>query len=139
CHAQYVAVNHTAAVVKKPAGLSFEEAGALCFGGTTALEFFRKAGLAPGEHVLVIGASGAVGVAMVQLARRAGARVTAAISAANAELVRELAADAVIDYRTTDYAEAVAEYDVIADTVGAASFSKCLGALKPGGRYLALA
>lgn len=139
CHAQYVAVNRKVAMVKKPAGLSFEEAVALCFGGTTALEFFRKAGLAKGEHVLVIGASGAVGTAMVQLARRAGARVTAATSAANAELMRELGADAVIDYHATDYTEAVAEYDVIADTVGASSFSRCLAALRPGGRYLAIA
>lgn len=139
CHAEYVAVSTRRPMTAKPENLSFEEAAGLCFGGTAALHFLRKAELKPGEHVLVIGASGAVGVAMVQLARHFGARVTAATSAGNAELVRGLGADAVIDYRATDYTKAVAEYDVIADCVAASNFDACLDALRPGGRYLAIA
>lgn len=139
CHAQYVAVKQNAPIVAKPADLSFAQAVGLCFGGTTAMEFLRKAGLAKGDHILVVGASGAVGTAMVQLAKRAGARVTAVTSAVNADLVRRLGADAVIDYAATNWTEAIADYDVIADTVGASSFSKCLGALRPDGRYLAIA
>lgn len=138
CHAEYVAVSETKPIAKKPENLSFEEAAGLCFGGTTALHFLRKANITTGEHVLVIGASGAVGSAMVQLAKNSGAKVTAVASAANAELALSLGADAFIDYATTDYPAVSSAYDVIADTVGATSFQRCLRALKPGGRYLAV-
>lgn len=139
CHAEYVAVSTGKPLVHKPDALSFEEAAGLAFGGTTALHFLRKAGVTPGEDVLVIGASGAVGAAMVQLAAHFGALVTAVTSAGNADLVRALGAQAVIDYATTDYTAVVAAYDVIADCVGASSFEDCLAALRPGGRYLAIA
>ena len=138
CHAEYVAVSETKPIAKKPENLSFEEAAGLCFGGTTALHFLRKANITTGEHVLVIGASGAVGSAMVQLAKNSGAKVTAVASAANAELALSLGADAFIDYATTDYTAVSSAYDVIGDTVGATSFQRCLRALKPGGRYLAV-
>lgn len=139
CHAEYVAVSERKPIVGKPESLGFEEAAGLCFGGTTALHFLRKAEVKAGEHVLVIGAVGAVGAAMVQLARHFGAEVTAATSAGNADLARSLGADAVIDYASTDYTAVSARYDIIADTVGASRFASCLGALRPGGRYLAIA
>tara|TARA_A100001391_G_scaffold50885_1_gene30928 strand:+ start:5747 stop:6727 length:981 start_codon:yes stop_codon:yes gene_type:complete len=141
-HAEYVAVTERKPIVKKPQNLSFDEAAGLCFGGTTALHFLRKADIKPGEHILVIGASGAVGSAMVQLAKHFGAKVTAvtsAANAANADLALSLGADTVIDYATTDYSAVSSAYDVIADTVGATDFQRCLKALKPGGRYLAIA
>lgn len=138
-HQQYRAIAETKPVVAKPGNLSFEAAAALCFGGTTALDFLRKAALRPGEEVLVIGACGAVGSAMVQLARHMGARVTAAVSAANRALALQLGAHAVIDYRETDFTRQTAAYDVIADTVGASSFRASFDALKPGGRYLGIA
>ncbi|WP_421951950.1 NAD(P)-dependent alcohol dehydrogenase [Pelagibacterium sp.] len=139
CHAQYVAVSERKSIVPKPENLSFDEAAGLCFGGTAALHFLRKAGIKPGEHVLVIGASGAVGSAMVQLAGHFGATVTAVASAANADLARGLGANAFIDYAITDYTAVSSAYDVIADTVGATDFRRCLNALKPGGRYLGIA
>ncbi|WP_417584115.1 NAD(P)-dependent alcohol dehydrogenase [Pelagibacterium sp.] len=137
-HAEYVAVSERKPIVAKPPTLSFEAAAGLCFGGTTALHFINKANLAAGEHVLVIGASGAVGAAIVQLAKRRGAKVSAVSSAANADLVRRLGADAVIDYVTTDYMANFSAYDVIADTVGAIDFQSSLSVLKPRGRYLAI-
>lgn len=139
CHAEYVAVTERKPIVKKPQNLSFDEAAGLCFGGTTALHFLRKADIEQGEHILVIGASGAVGSAMVQLAKHFGAKVTAVASAANADLALSLGADTVIDYATTDYSAVSSAYDVIADTVGATDFQRCLKALKPDGRYLAIA
>jgi NADPH:quinone reductase-like Zn-dependent oxidoreductase len=91
-HAAYVRVPRGRPLAPKPDGLSWEEAAALLFGGTTALHYLRVARVKPGERVLVLGASGAVGVAAVQLARHGGAEVTAVCSAANAALVKELGA-----------------------------------------------
>jgi NADPH:quinone reductase-like Zn-dependent oxidoreductase len=139
CHAEYRAMPVTKPIVAKPANLSFEEAASMPFGGTTALHFLRKARLEPGETLLVIGASGAVGSAMVQLARHMGAHVTGVTSARNVALVRSLGAEAVIDYTTDDFTKAAETYDVIADTVAASSFAKCRPVLNEHGRYLSVA
>ena len=98
CHAEYVTVAEQGAIATIPENLSYQDAVALCFGGTTALIFFRLGKLAPGETVLINGASGAVGTMAVQLAKHLGAEVTAVCSGANVELVSGLGADHVIDY-----------------------------------------
>ena len=103
CHAEYVTVAERGDIAKIPDALSYQDAVALCFGGTTSLVFFRLGKLAAGETVLINGASGAVGTLAVQLAKHLGAEVTAVCSAANAELVSGLGADHVIDYRTEDF------------------------------------
>jgi NADPH:quinone reductase-like Zn-dependent oxidoreductase len=100
------------------------------------MDFLRRAKLARGERFLVNGASGAVGVAAIQLAKHQGAHVTAVCSAANFELVRSLGADAVIDYRSEDFTQNGVRYDVIMDTVGTAPFARSRGSLMPGGRLL---
>jgi len=76
CHAEYLCLPQDGMVVATPPALTDETAAALCFGGTTALDFLRRARVRPGERVLVNGASGAVGTAVVQLARRAGCPAT---------------------------------------------------------------
>ena len=142
CHAEYRCLPEEGhgrkdeAVALKPANLGFEEAAALSFGGTTALSFFRKAKLQRGEHVLVVGASGGVGTAAVQLARHFGASVTGVCSTANLELVRSIGADRVIDYTREDFTRSGERYDVIVDTAGTAPFSRCKGSLAEGGRLL---
>ena len=138
CHAQYRNVSTKMPMARKPANLSFEEAVSLIFGGMTALHFIKKAGLKPGENILVIGGSGAVGSAMVQIARHMGAEVTAVTSAANADLAVSLGAAKVIDYAREDFAKNPAAFDVIADTVGASNFARCVSALKENGRYLSV-
>lgn len=138
-HAQYRVLSVHGAVVLKPPHLTFEEAASLPFGGMTALHFLRKAQLKAGDKVLVIGASGAVGSAMVQLAAHMGATVTAVTSGGNASLVRSLGASAVIDYTLQDFTRAHETYDIIADTVGASSFGACCAALNAHGRYLSVA
>ena len=136
CHAEYVAVREDA-VAPLPANMTFEQAAPLTFGGLTALFFLRdKARVQPRERVLINGASGAVGTAAVQLARHFGATVTGVCSAANAELVRTLGADSVIDYRVEDFTQARMAYDVIFDAVGNCRFEHCRHALAPGGRLL---
>lgn len=138
CHAQYCAMPETAAIAAKPENLTFEEAASLCFGGTTALHFLRRAETKAGDKVLVIGASGSVGTAMVQLARHFGAEVTGVTSTANHDLVASLGAAHVIDYTTTDYTAASETYDIIADTVGATTFARCKPILRDNGRFLAI-
>lgn len=136
CHAEYKCMPEDGAVALKPTNLTYDEAAALSFGGTTALNFFRRGKLQSGERVLVNGASGAVGTAAVQLARHFGAEVTGVSSSANAELVRSLGATHVIDYTREDFTQNGETYDVIVDTVGTAPFSRSKDSLNEGGRLL---
>ena len=136
CHAEYVTVAEQGAMAKIPESLSEQEAVALCFGGTTALYFYRLGELASGETALINGASGAVGTMAVQLAKHLGAEVTAVCSGANAELVKGLGADHVIDYATEDFTRNGQRYDVIMDNHGNAPYARVKGSLKPGGRFL---
>ncbi len=136
CHAEYKCMPQDGAVAPKPANLTFGEAAALSFGGTTALDFFRRGRLQRGERVLVNGASGGVGTAAVQLARHFGAEVAGVCSTANVDLVRSLGADHVIDYTKEDFTRNGETYDVIMDTAGTAPFSRSKGSLKAGGRLL---
>lgn len=135
-HAEYVCVPVSKAIAPKPPSLSMEEAVALVFGGHTALAFLAHVDIVPGTEVLVNGASGAVGSAVVQLAKLRGARVTAVCSGANADLVRSLGADRVINYTAEDFAAAGEVYDVVVDCVGNAPFERVERSIKPGGALL---
>lgn len=139
CHAQYVCMPETGAIVLKPKQMNFLEAATLPFGAVTALDFLtdeNKGNLKKGEHVLVIGASGSVGLAAVQIAKSRGARVSAVCSARNKDFVIALGADEVIDYTTQDYTKSTEAYDVIFDAFGNASYSSCKYALRQKGRLL---
>ncbi len=133
-YAEYKAMPENGLVCHKPANLSFEQATALSFGGTTALHFLRKAGVKRGQKVLINGASGGVGSATVQLAKYYGAEVTAVCSGPNADLMRSIGADHVIDYKKEDFSQNGQKYDVILDTVGNAPFQRSRGSLVPGGK-----
>lgn len=137
CHAEYAIVPEGGHVAKKPDALSFEEAAALSFGGSTALDFLRAAKLQTGERVLVIGASGGVGTAMVQLAKHMGAHVTGVTSTRNLEFVQGVGADEVRDYTKGEFLTGT--FDVIVDTVGETSYRRGGAALAKGGRFLAVA
>jgi NADPH:quinone reductase-like Zn-dependent oxidoreductase len=137
-HAEYAIVKADAALTAKPDGLTFENAVALVFGGITARAFLDQAPLAAGASVLVNGASGAVGSAAVQLAHLAGAHVTAVTSGGNAELVRSLGADRVIDYTQDDFAQDPARYDIVVDCVGNVPFDRLEPVIEPGGALLSV-
>jgi NADPH:quinone reductase-like Zn-dependent oxidoreductase len=105
-------------LIKKPAGLTFEEAAASVMSGLTAMTAMRDVGkVGPGSRVLINGASGGVGTLAVQIAKTLGAEVTGVGSTRNVELIRSLGADQVIDYTEEDYTNGEQRYDVILDNV----------------------
>jgi NADPH:quinone reductase-like Zn-dependent oxidoreductase len=105
-------------LIKKPAGVTFEEAAASVMSGLTALIAIRDVGkVEPGTRVLINGASGGVGTLAVQIAKALGAEVTGVCSTRNLELVRSLGADHVIDYTEQDFTRSEQRYDVILDNV----------------------
>lgn len=125
------------AVATKPADLSFEHAAGIGVAGLTALQALRDdARLAPGERVLVVGASGGVGSFAVQVARVLGAQVTGVCSGRNADLVRDLGAEEVIDYTEVDFRDSATGYDVVFDTIGREHLGSVRRCLNDGGRYV---
>lgn len=135
-YAEYLCLPADGALALKPAKLSHEEAAALPFGGTTAWHFLQQCNILPGQKVLIYGASGAVGATAVQIAKYLGAEVTAVCSGANANLVKMLGADRVIDYTQADWSNQLEQYDVFYETVNKIPVSLCLSAVKPGGHLI---
>jgi NADPH:quinone reductase-like Zn-dependent oxidoreductase len=136
-HAEYICMRESAALAPKPAGVSYQEAAAVCDGVILALMGLRPADVRKGRSILVYGASGSIGTAAVQLSRYFGADVTAVCGTKNLDLVRSLGAEQVIDYTREDFTTNGQAYDVIFDAVGKHSFGRCRDSLNPGGIYLA--
>ena len=123
--------------VRKPAGLTFEEASAVGVSASTALQLLRDDGkVRAGQKVLVNGASGGVGTFAVQIAKAFGAEVTAVTSTKNVDLVRSIGADHVIDYTREDFTGAAGRYDLILDNVGNHSMARTRRALTPTGTLI---
>jgi NADPH:quinone reductase-like Zn-dependent oxidoreductase len=135
-HAEFVCVRESDPVTHQPAGMTFEEAAAVCDGALGALAGLKKAQVRPGQKILVYGASGSIGTAAVQLAKHFGTEVTAVCNTKNVDLVRSLGADHVIDYLREDFTQNGETYDVIFDAVGKHSFRRSRRSLKPGGVFL---
>jgi len=136
-HAEFVCMRESAPLAHKPAGMSFEEAAAVCDGAMQALATLRVANVQKGHRIVIYGASGSLGTAAVQLARHIGAHITAVCSTRNVELVRSLGADEVVDYLAEDFTKNGRTYDAIIDAVGKYSFRRGRRSLKPGGIYVA--
>lgn len=127
-------------IAPKPASLSHVEAASVPIGALTAWQgLFDRAKLQSGEHILVHGGSGAVGVFAIQLARRIGARVTTTASSRNVEFLQSLGAERVIDYRDERFDELVSDIDVVFDGVGGDTLKRSWNVLKPGGRMVTIA
>jgi len=132
--AEYAIAGEDGDIVAKPPEVGFDEAATILIAGGTALQALRDYGhLAPGQKVLINGASGGVGTYAVQLAKTFGAEVTAVCSARNVELVRALGADHVIDYTKQNFTEGKEQYDLIVDNVGNLPFLDLKRVVKPKG------
>jgi len=136
-HAEYVCIKEDGVIAIKPKNITFEEAAVFGDGHITSLNFLKKlAKIKPGQHLLINGASGSLGTAAIQLANHFGAEVTAVCSTPNLDLVKSLGADNVIDYTQDDFTKNGKTYDVIYDTIGKSSFSKCKNSLTTKGAYI---
>ncbi|WP_411700603.1 NAD(P)-dependent alcohol dehydrogenase [Conyzicola sp.] len=121
-------------IAPKPASLSFEQASAIPTSAATALHALRDTGhVQAGQKVLIIGASGGVGIFATQLAKAFGTHVTGVASTAKLDLVRSLGADEVIDYTTTDFTRSGERYDLIVDMASTHTFGDLRGVLAPDG------
>ncbi len=135
--AEYLVLSEGAALVRKPADVSFEQAASVPIAAVTALQALRDLGnLEPGQQVLINGASGGVGTFAVQIAKSLGAEVTGVCSTRNLEMVRSIGADHLIDYTKEDYTESGKQYDLIIDMVGNHSLLENRRALKPEGIFV---
>lgn len=131
-----LACAHEDKLAHKPSVLSFEQAAVLAVSGGTALQSLEAGKLLPAERVLIIGASGGVGTFAVQLAKVAGAEVTAVCRTSKVATVRELGADHTIDYTLRDFADGTVQYDLILDIGGNTPVERMRRALKPNGRLV---
>jgi len=123
----------------KPASIGMTEAASLPLVALTAWQVLvERAGLQPGQKVLIHAGSGGVGTIAIQLAKHLGATVAATTGTTNVDLVRDLGADVVIDYRKEDFVDRVADYDVVLNTLGADVLEKSLSVLKPDGKLISI-
>lgn len=135
-HAEYVAVPAEGMIAEIPANVSMRVAAAGTEGAHYAWSFLRRADVTEAHHVLVYGASGAIGSAAVQLLKSEGVTVTAVCDTPHVDLLHDLGADRVIDYTTEDFTRDVHTYDAVFDAVGRSTFGRCKRILKPDGLYL---
>lgn len=135
-YAEYRCLRESNVIALKPTNMSFDEAAAVPIGGITAIRLLRQSGITKSHQVLVYGASGSVGTFAVQLAKYYGANVTAICSGQNAELVKSLGADKVIDYTKEDIAQLTERFDIVLDAVAKIAKSKLTHLLKPGGKFV---
>jgi NADPH:quinone reductase-like Zn-dependent oxidoreductase len=136
-YAEYLRMPEGGVLTTKPLNMTYEQAAAVPYGAIMALGLLRKARVGPGKRVLVVGASGGIGPAVVQLARHHfGAEVTGVCGTARLEYVRSLGAHLVVDYTREDFADRPEVYDVIIDILGKSSFFRCRRVLRPHGRMI---
>ena len=135
-HAEFISLPENAAVALKPANLAYDEATVIPYGALMALALLRRVDLRPGRRILVNGASGGIGSAAVQIAKRLGADVTAVCGGPRLAYVRALGADRAIDYAEEDFTRGSDTYDVVLDVLGRAPISRVKRVLTPRGVLL---
>jgi len=136
--AEFIAVNE-ADVALKPKNLTMEEAASIPLVGLTAWQVLvERAKLEKGQKVLIHAGSGGVGTFAIQLAKHLGATVATTASTANVDLVKNLGADIVVDYKRQDFEEVLSGYDVVLNSLDGETLQKSLGVLKPGGKLISI-
>lgn len=123
----------------KPKTASMVEAGSLPLVALTAWQaLVERAQVQPGQKILIHAGAGGVGSIAIQLAKHLGATVATTASTSNADFVRGLGADVVVDYRTQDFEEILSGYDVVLDSLGGENLEKSLRILNPGGKAIGI-
>ncbi|MBN8650602.1 MAG: NAD(P)-dependent alcohol dehydrogenase [Cytophagales bacterium] len=137
-HAEYIAVNQNSNVLEMPDNATFHEAAAIVFGGQTAIYFLDKAKITdtPGKKILIIGATGSVGTAAIQIAKYHNADITAVCSSRGHKLVVELGVTNIICYDKEDFTKQAERFDIIFDAVGISNKKQCKKLLRANGIYL---
>jgi len=138
-YAEYLCMPENGILATMPASMTFEEASAVPYGAITALYLLKKVNIMKGQKVAIIGASGAIGSASVQLAKHYfGAEVVGVCGTSSLGFVKKIGADKVIDYQEEDFINSGETYDLIVDVLGKGSFSLYKALLKKNGTYLAV-
>jgi NADPH:quinone reductase-like Zn-dependent oxidoreductase len=135
-YAEYICIPENGCIAIKPGNMSHEEAVLATYGPIMALPLLRKTNILPGQKVLIVGASGGIGAAAVQIARHYGAHVTGICSTNRVKYVNSLGAHKVIDYNNEDFTQTGETYDLIMDVLGRTSYFQCKKNLSPNGTYL---
>ncbi|MFW5820122.1 MAG: NAD(P)-dependent alcohol dehydrogenase [Bacteroidota bacterium] len=135
-YAEYFRISEKGVVALKPSSLSFEEAAVLPYGAIMALDLLERAGLHDGQKVLIIGASGSIGSAAVQIAKHYGADVTGICGSQRTDFVKSLGAGKIIDYTKEEFTRRDDQYDLILDVLGKSSFKQVKPSLKEKGIYM---
>ncbi|MBI9011827.1 MAG: NAD(P)-dependent alcohol dehydrogenase [Clostridiales bacterium] len=139
-HSEYLASHEDEAIILKPSEMTFDEAAAVAYSAMTALPFLKDhVKIDKNTHILINGASGAIGTFAIQIAKHFGAKVTAVCGSSNIEMVKDIGADHVVDYTKDDFTTHLNSFDIIFDVVGKSSYSKSKYALKKEGVYLTTA
>lgn len=139
-HAEYIAVNQHSNVLHMPKNATYEEAAAIIFGGQTAIHFLNKAKISRKVHptLLILGATGSVGAAAIQIARHYHAHVTAVCSSNGQHLMNELGVEKCLHYDTEDFTKLTDRFDIILDAVGKYRKHQCNHLLKPNGAFVSV-
>lgn len=132
--AEYLCMPETGPIAKMPEGMKFDKAP-VCEGAYYANASVTSFDLKPGHKILIYGASGAIGVAALQLAKYSGAEVSAVVAGRHLDLARSLGADRVIDYATPEFRELGSDFDFVLDAVGKMTVGQWRRLLKAGGRF----
>ncbi len=135
-HAEYLIISENNAVAKIPGSINFEQAAASLEGVHYAYNFINKVSIERGQKVVVNGATGAIGSALVQLLKYYDADITAVCNSKDSDLMISLGAKKIIDYTKEDFTNSAEKYSFVFDTVGKSTFQKCRRLLLPGGIYM---
>ncbi len=135
-YSEYACLPESHPICERPSNLSLRESAAISTGGTNAVHFLRQGRVSSGDRVLINGAGGSIGTMSLQIARHMGATVCCVDTKAKHQMLLELGADSVLDYRESDFTEGDEQYDVIIDIAGITKLNGALRRLKPKGRLV---